>query len=52
MQLFGDNGIITQAQNATYMQSVAVLEEYLNSYYIGHYEEMNKIISAYINSIQ
>lgn len=42
MQLFGDNGIVTQAQNATYMQSVAALEEYLNSYYIGHYEEMDK----------
>ena len=27
----GDNGIITQAQNATYMQSVAVLEEYLQT---------------------
>ena len=24
----GDNGIITQAQNATYMQSIAALEEY------------------------
>ncbi len=41
MQLSGDNGIITQAQNATYMQSVAVLEEYLNNYYVEHYEEMN-----------
>ena len=38
----GDNGIITQAQNATYMQSVAVLEEYFNNYYVEHYEEMNK----------
>ena len=28
----GNNGIITQAQNATYMQSVAVLEEYFNNY--------------------
>ena len=37
----GDNGIITQAQNATYMQSVAVLEEYFNNYYVEHYEEMN-----------
>ena len=36
--VIGDNGIITQAQNATYMQSVAVLEEYLNSYYVEHYE--------------
>ena len=39
--VIGDNGIITQAQNATYMQSVAVLEEYLNNYYVEHYEEMN-----------
>ena len=38
----GDNGIITQAQNATYMQSVAVLEEYFNNYYVEHYDEMNK----------
>ena len=38
--VIGDNGIITQAQNATYMQSIAVLEEYLNSYYVEHYEEM------------
>ena len=37
----GDNGIITQAQNATYMQSIAVLEEYFNNYYVEHYEEMN-----------
>ena len=38
----GDNGIITQAQNATYMQSIAVLEEYLNNYYVEHYEEMEQ----------
>ena len=38
----GDNGIITQAQNATYMQSIAVLEEYFNNYYVEHYEEMSK----------
>ena len=39
--VIGDNGIITQAQNATYMQSVAVLEEFLNNYYVEHYEEMS-----------
>ena len=38
--VIGDNGIINQAQSATYMQSVAKLEEYLNDYYVGHYEEM------------
>ena len=37
----GDNGIITQAQNATYMQSISVLEEYFNNYYVEHFEEMN-----------
>ena len=37
----GDNGIITQAQNATYMQSIAVLEDYFNNYYVEHYDEMN-----------
>ena len=39
--VIGDNGIITQAQNATYMQSIAVLEEYLNSFYVEHYDEFN-----------
>ena len=37
----GDNGIITQAQNATYMQSIAALEDYFNNYYVEHYDEMN-----------
>ena len=40
MQLFGDNGIITRAQEATYMQSIATLEEFLNSYYVEHYDVM------------
>ena len=40
--VIGDNGIITQAQNATYMQSVVALEEFLNSYYVEHYEEMKE----------
>ena len=39
----GDNGIITQAQNATYMQSLAALEEYLNNYYVEHYEEFESV---------
>ena len=37
----GENGIMTQAKNATYVQSVAVLEEYINNYYVEHYEELN-----------
>ena len=37
----GDNGIITQAQNATYMQSIATLEEYLNNFYVEHYDDFN-----------
>lgn len=35
----GDNGIITQAQNAMYTQSAATLEEYINQYYVEHYDE-------------
>ena len=38
----GDNGIITQAQNATYMQSVAVLEEFLQTEYVKYYDEVEK----------
>ena len=37
----GENGIMTQAKNATYVQSVAVLEEYINNYYVEHYEELS-----------
>lgn len=40
MLLFGDNGIITRAQEATYMQSIATLEDFLNSYYVEHYDVM------------
>ena len=46
--VIGDNGIITQAQNATYAQSCAILEEWINQYYIQYYEELdqtqNKIV--------
>ena len=41
----GDNGIITQAQNATYMQSVAVLEEYLQTEYVKYYDETENYTS-------
>ena len=44
----GDNGIITQAQNATYVQSCAVLEDWLNQMYVTNYDnlenENNKIV--------
>ncbi len=49
--VIGDNGIITQAQNATYMQSVAVLEEYLNNFYVEHYEEMLEADSKILTMI-
>ena len=41
----GDNGIITQAQNATYLQSIAVLEEYFNEKYVESYEELTDVDS-------
>ena len=48
MQLSGDNGIITQAQNATYMQSIAALEEYLQTEYVKYYDEADD----YTNKIE
>ena len=38
----GDNGIITQAQNATYMQSIAVLEEFMQQQYVEKYDTINQ----------
>ncbi len=40
--IIGDNGIITQAQNATYMQSVAVLEEFMQQQYVENYDIINQ----------
>ena len=36
----GDNGIISQAQAANYAQSCAMLEEYLQQYYVQNFEKM------------
>ena len=44
----GDNGIITQAQNATYMQSITALEEYLQTEYVKYYDETEN----YTNKIE
>ena len=41
----GDNGIITQAQNATYMQSIAALEEYFQTEYVKYYDETENYTS-------
>lgn len=34
----GENGIISQAKDATFMQSCAELEEFLKEYYMGNFE--------------
>ena len=50
----GDNGIITQAQNATYMQSVAVLEEFMQEQYIKLYgttENSNNKMEYFVKDI-
>ena len=36
----GENGILAQAKNATYMQGIASLEEYLNQFYVENYEDL------------
>ena len=46
--VIGDNGIITQAQNATYMQGIAALEEYLQTEYVKYYDEADD----YTNKIE
>ena len=38
----GENGIMTQAKNATYVQSVAVLEEFMQQQYINKYEDIEQ----------
>ena len=38
----GDNGIITQTQNAPYMQSVAALEEFMQQQYVENYDTINQ----------
>lgn len=44
----GENGIITQAKNTTYMQSIAVLEEYLQTKYVKYYEDAEE----YTNKVE
>ena len=50
----GDNGIITQAQNATYMQSVAALEEFMQQQYLKLYdniEDPENKIDYFLNDV-
>ena len=47
--VIGDNGIITQAQNATYMQSVAMLEEFVQDQYIKEYDKYSEDKSKVVN---
>ena len=44
----GENGIMTQAKNATYMQGIATLEEYLQSEYVKYYDEADE----YTNKVE
>ena len=49
----GDNGIITQAQNAKYTQGIATLEEYLQEKYVENYDsvsEYNSKLDGMINT--
>ncbi|MBO5397810.1 MAG: hypothetical protein J6A36_02615 [Clostridia bacterium] len=40
--IVGDNGILGKAQEATFLQSIAVLEEYMNMVYAEHIEEASE----------
>ena len=43
----GDNGIISQAQAATYMQSCAMLEEFFNQQYVSDFDSEKKDNKVY-----
>ena len=38
----GENGIMAQAKNVTYMQSVAALEEFMQEQYVNLYDSMEE----------
>ena len=48
----GDNGIITQAQNATYLQDCAKLEEFLQSYYVSHFDTLPQDCNSKVEALQ
>lgn len=37
--IVGEDGVLTKAQEATYSQSIAVLQDYINEEYVNNYEE-------------
>lgn len=39
--LIGEDGIFTKIESAKYKESIAILEEFLNKYYIENYDNMN-----------
>ena len=45
MLLFGDNGIISNAQNASIKSGMAALEEYLQEKYVEYYEDSEDYIN-------
>lgn len=55
--IVGEDGIITKAKDATYLQSCAVLEEYLQEKYAEYYDESEKysskpeLLNAKINNL-
>ena len=48
----GDNGIITQAQNATYLEDCAKLEEFLQSYYVSHFDTLPQDCNSKVEALQ
>jgi len=41
--IIGDNGIITNAQNANFQSQKAILQEFFDQFYIEHYEELGNV---------
>ena len=50
--IVGDNGIITNAMNATYAESCAMLEEYLQQFYVQNLEKMEDTDASKVITLQ
>ena len=43
--IVGDNGIITNAMNANFKNQKAILQEYINQFYVEHFEDIEEDIT-------
>lgn len=52
MRLFGDDGIIGKAQNATILQSCKELEEYFNEFYSSNFDKFSSNAESKVEALE